>query len=241
MPVTGPHRHRWVRRHGAVVRVTHWINLACLAVLLPSGLQIFNAHPALYWGQASDFAHPLLSLGDGFPDWMTLPGEGWLAMGRRWHLAFAWLLVANGAAYLAWGLAGGHLWRDLVPSRADLAGIGRTIVHHLRLRFPKGAEAEHYNVLQKLAYLGVIAGLLPAMVLAGMAMSPGLDAALPWLLDLFGGRQSARTIHFAIAALLVAFVVVHVAMVVLSGPWNSLRSMITGRYAIDEEDDQHGP
>ncbi len=220
--------------------MTHWLNLACLAVLLPSGLQIFNAHPALYWGQASDFAQPLLSLGDGFPGWMTLPGQEWLAMGRRWHLLFAWLLAGNGAVYLAWGLAGGHLWRDLVPSRADLAGLGRTVGHHLRLHFPKGAEAEHYNVLQKLAYLAVLV-LLVVMVLAGMALSPGLDAALPWLTELFGGRQSARTVHFAIAALLVAFVVVHVAMVALAGPVNALRSMITGRYALDEEDGDHAP
>ncbi len=103
----------------------------------------------------------------------------------------------------------------------------------MQLHFPKGEEARHYNVLQKLAYLAVIFVLVPLMIATGLSMSPQMDAAFPWLPELFGGRQSARTVHFVVAGALVAFFVVHVAMVVLSGFWNNMRSMITGRYAID--------
>ncbi|MBV9756985.1 MAG: cytochrome b/b6 domain-containing protein [Alphaproteobacteria bacterium] len=276
----GPVRHgrTLIRRHSALVRITHWINVVCLTVLLMSGLQIFNAHPALYWGAYSDFAHPVLSMtaeqrGDasrgittvlghrfdttgvlgvsadaqghpwarGFPAWATLPGQQALAEGRLWHFFFAWLFVLNGAVYLLAGLFGGHLWRDLVPSGRQLRRIGRTAWEHMLFRFPKGAEARRYNVLQQLAYLIVMFGVLPFIVLAGLAMSPRMDAAFPWLLDLFGGRQSARTVHFILAWLLVAFVLVHVFMVLVSGVWNNVRSMITGRYAIEEERDAaHG-
>ena len=109
-------------------------------------------------------------------------------------------------------------------------------MHHATLRFPKGEAARRYNVLQKLAYLGVLLVLLPVMVLTGLTMSPAMDATWPWLLDLFGGRQSARSIHFIAAWLLVLFVVVHLVMVVLAGPLNEIRSMITGRYRLPEEE-----
>ncbi len=154
-------------------------------------------------------------------------------MGRRWHFFFAWLLVINGLIYVANLLIGRHL-SDLVPSRADLKAIPRAILDHARLRFPKGDEALRYNVLQKLAYLGVVVAF-PVLVLAGLTMSPAMDAAFPWLVPLFHGRQSARTIHFVLAAALVAFVAVHLLMVLLSGVFNNLRSMITGRYRIPEE------
>jgi thiosulfate reductase cytochrome b subunit len=89
-----------------------------------------------------------------------------------------------------------------------------------------------YNTLQKLSYFGVIFLLLPVVILTGLTMSPGMDAAWPWLLDLFGGRQSARSIHFIVAFLLVLFVLVHVVMVVLAGPVNEVRSMLTGWYRV---------
>jgi thiosulfate reductase cytochrome b subunit len=173
-----------------------------------------------------------------FPGWLTLPSYQDLATGRRWHFFFAWCFVINGLVYLAYGIASGHLRRDLVPGRAELAPrhIGQEIVDHARLRFPKGEAAKRYNVLQKLSYLAVVAVLLPLMLLTGLTMSPGINAAAPFLLDLFGGRQSARTIHFITASLLVLFVVVHIVMVLLSGVWNNLRSMITGRYAIQESE-----
>jgi thiosulfate reductase cytochrome b subunit len=174
----------------------------------------------------------------GFPAWATIPSYRDLSAGRRWHFFFAWLFVLNGLAYLIHGIASGHFRRDLVPDRDQrrLRHILRDVADHLRLRFPKGAEARRYNVLQKSAYLAVVFVVLPLMVLTGLTMSPGIDAACPFLVDVFGGRQSARTIHFLSAMLIVLFVVIHLAMVMLTGPWNNLRSMITGRYAIDDED-----
>jgi thiosulfate reductase cytochrome b subunit len=154
-------------------------------------------------------------------------------MGRRWHFFFAWLFLLNGLAYLLWSLGSGHFRRDLAPSGREIRHIGASIAEHLKLRFPKGEAAKRYNVLQKLAYLGVALILLPLMLLTGLAMSPGMDAAFPLLIDVFGGRQSARTIHFISATLIVLFVVVHIAMVLISGVWNNLRSMITGRYVIE--------
>jgi thiosulfate reductase cytochrome b subunit len=261
---------RIVLRHSLTVRVCHWINAVCFLVLLMSGLQIFNAHPALNWGQATNFDHPIFSLdakeaengeatgvttlfgrsfdttgflgasrgpdGEmeerGFPSWATLPAEQDLAMGRRWHFFFAWILVLNGLVYVA-NLIGRRHIRDLLPSRADLSSIPRAIVDHARLRFPKGEEALRYNVLQKLAYLSVVIAF-PILILAGLTMSPAIDSAFPWLLSLFGGRQSARTVHFLLATYLFGFVIVHLAMVLLSGVVNNMRSMITGRYRISE-------
>jgi thiosulfate reductase cytochrome b subunit len=167
----------------------------------------------------------------GFPSWVTLPAVQDLATGRRWHFLFAWIFVINGLVYLLYGLLSGKLAR-LVPTGSDLAHIGPAIREHLLLRFPKGEEATRYNVLQKLTYLVVVLVLLPLQILAGLAMSPGMDAYANWLPEAFGGRQSARTVHFVIAMLLVLFVFVHVVMVVLSGPLNNLRGMITGWFAI---------
>jgi thiosulfate reductase cytochrome b subunit len=225
---------RLVYRHRLWVRIAHWVNVLCMTVLLMSGLQIFNAHPALYWGNISNFDDPLLAIGV-FPDWATLPGSAWLAMGRRWHFFFAWLFVVNGLVYALLAIVGGHLRRDLAPSRRDLGQIGHSIRQHLRLRFPRGSEATRYNVLQRLSYLVVLGLLCPLIVLAGLAMSPQLDTGYPWLLWLFGGRQSARTIHFVCAFSLLAFVAVHLVMVLVSGVWNNIRSMITGWYDIGEE------
>jgi thiosulfate reductase cytochrome b subunit len=169
----------------------------------------------------------------GFPEWATLPGPQWLAMGRLWHFAFAWLFVLNGLLFWAYAIAGGHLSRDLLPTKTDLAHLPREIANHLRLKFPKGENAKHYNALQKLAYVFVIFLLGPLVVLTGLTMSPTMDSALPGLLWVFGGRQSARTIHFICAFSFLGFFIVHIVMVILSGTWNNLRSMITGSYAIE--------
>jgi thiosulfate reductase cytochrome b subunit len=143
--------------------------------------------------------------------------------------------VLNGLCYLAYAIASRHLARDLAPTAADLRSIGRSVLDHLRFRHPVGEAARRYNVLQKLAYLGVIFVLVPLVVLMGFAMSPWLDSIIPGWVDLFGGRQSARTLHFVAAWLLVAFAIIHVFEVIVSGFWNHLRSMITGRYRIDTE------
>ena len=264
-----------IYRHSGAVRLTHWVNALVLLVLLMSGLQIFNAHPALYLGAKSDFDDPVLAMGAtqqgesirgvtmvlgrsfdttgvfgvagdaesgfeerGFPWSVTIPGHRDLATGRRWHFFFAWLFLLNGLAYLIWSLGSGHLRRDLAPSGKELKHVGASIVEHARLKFPKGEEAKRYNVLQKLAYLLVALILLPLMLLTGLAMSPGMDAGYPFVLDMFGGRQSARTIHFIAASGIVIFVVVHLVMVLITGVWNNLRSMITGRYVVEPAEEK---
>lgn len=174
-----------------------------------------------------------------FPSWATLPQSYNLAEARRWHLTFAWVFALGIAAYLLRSLLNRHLRRDILPTGAELrpTHILHDIGQHARLKFPKGAAALRYNVLQKLAYLSVLIVMIPGMVLTGMTMSPALNAAMPWLLDLFGGRQSARSLHFIFAVGLVLFVLVHLLMVLLAGPLNEVRSMITGRYRLPKEDE----
>jgi thiosulfate reductase cytochrome b subunit len=264
-----------IRRHSLAVRLTHWVNVVCLALLLMSGLAIFNAHPLLYWGHTGYRGMPFVfgigaknedgravgitrianvdfdttgvlgvsydgngrAMGRAFPPWLTLPSNASLALARDWHFLLAWLFVINGAVYLGFGLVSGHVRRDLLPDAKELRPrhIARVTLGHLRLRFPRGEEDRRYNVLQKLAYLAVVFGLLPVMVLSGLTMSPAVTAAAPFLFDLFGGRQSARTIHFITANLLVLFVLVHIILVLLSGAFNRLRAMVTGRYVIRPE------
>jgi thiosulfate reductase cytochrome b subunit len=170
-----------------------------------------------------------------FPAWLTLNAD--LGLARDWHFLMAWLFVANGLVYLVFGVLGGHFRRDLAPAADQLAvrHILADVWDHLRLRAPRGEAARRYNLLQKLAYLVVVFLLLPVMVLSGLTMSPAVTAAAPGLLDLFGGRQSARTIHFLVTNLLVLFVLVHVLEVFLAGVVNGMRSMITGRYVIKPE------
>ena len=172
-----------------------------------------------------------------FPAIVTIPSSYDLASARNWHFAFAWALVVPGLLYWVWSFWTRHAQRDLAPTRDELkpATIWQDIKDHARLRFPKGEAARRYNVLQKLSYVGVIFGLLPLMVLTGLTMSPSMNAAWPWLLAVFGGRQSARSIHFVCAALLAAFVLVHLLMVLLAGPLNEIRSIVTGWYRLPEE------
>jgi thiosulfate reductase cytochrome b subunit len=170
-----------------------------------------------------------------FPWWLTIPDGRWLSMARSWHFFFAWIFLLNGLAYVAWSLASRHLSRDLAPDADDLRSIPQSIRDHLRFRHPTGEAAKRYNVLQKLAYLTVIFVLLPLVILMGLAMSPTADAIWPGWVDLFGGRQSARSIHFIAAWLIVAFVLIHVFEVIVSGLWNHLRSMITGRFSVPPE------
>jgi thiosulfate reductase cytochrome b subunit len=221
-----------VYRHPLLVRLTHWLNALCLLVLLLSGLQILNAHPALYWGNDSTFNDPFMAFGRGVPHWLTLPGWQDLAGGRRWHFFFAWLFVLNGLLYVVYALSSRRVSRVLAPTRTQLRNIRSSIVEHLRLRFPHGEEARDYNVLQKLSYLAVVFGLLPLMVITGLTMSPGIDARLHFLTGIFGGRQSARTLHFLAAMALVLFFAIHIVAVLAAGPLTELRSIITGWFVI---------
>ena len=223
-------------RHPLLVRIAHWINALCLPLLLMSGLQILNAHPALYWGEVSRFSRPLLAFGSGdalaFPGWITLPAWQDLAGGRRWHFAVAWIFTANALMYAAHALMSGRIQSTLLPTGAQMRNIGRSVQEHLRLQFPRGDDARQYNVLQKLSYLMVMFGILPLMVLTGLTMSPGLDAQQHILTAIWGGRQSARTIHFIMAMALVGFFLVHMVAVVAAGPLTELRSMVTGWFVI---------
>jgi thiosulfate reductase cytochrome b subunit len=266
-----PHSEwRTVLRHRWPLRWMHWINLACMVALLGSGLQIYNAHPYLYWGHTSvEDAKIFATTGErdangelrgitwvgdrkfdttgmlgvstdpdgqvlarGFPSWTTIPSTRSLAVGRRWHLFFAWAWVINGVCYLLWSLASRHLSRDLAMQRRDWRGIPKSIVDHLRFRHPAGDEALRYNPLQKLAYLFVIFVLAPLAVLTGLSMSPQMGSVMSWFMGAIGGRQSARTLHFVAMSLFVLFALVHVVMVVYAGPINEMRSMITGRFRV---------
>ena len=172
-----------------------------------------------------------------FPGWATIPTTYSLADGRRWHLLFAWVLAISLTLYMLWTLLGGHLRKDLHVRRAEWAPrhIWQDVKDHARLRFPRGEAAARYHILQKLSYIGVIFVALPLMIATGLTMSPGMNASAPWLLDLFGGRQSARSIHFLVAWALVAFFLVHIAMVLLAGPLNEIRSMLTGWFRLPRE------
>jgi thiosulfate reductase cytochrome b subunit len=267
-----------VYRHTLPTRLSHWITAICLVILVGSGFQIFNAHPALYWGDRSDRDRPLFALkarttesgalrgvteilghpldttgvlgvstvegepaARGFPAWATLPSGQWLAMGRRWHLFFAWVFVLNGLAFGLYAVLSRHLSRDLVPSGRDWAGIGRSLWDHLRFRFPAG-ESRQYNVLQKMAYVSIIGGLGPLIVLTGLAMSPWVDAAVPILPAVFSGRQSARTVHFLATFAFLGFTAMHLFMVAATGVLNNVRAIVTGwsRVTAGEGRDEHG-
>ena len=226
-------------RHRLPVRMWHWLNALAAFVLLMSGLTIFNAHPRLYWGEYGAHDDPAwlqLAAMDAiaFPGWATIPSHYSLADARLWHLAFAWPFAAGLLAYLAWALVSGHLRRALHVRRAEWRAehLWQEVRDHAALRFPAGAAAPGYNTLQKLAYALVLLAVLPVLIASGLAMSPGMDAAWPWLTEAWGGRQSARSVHFLAAAALVAFTVVHLAMVLASGPAKSLHAMVTGRHPL---------
>jgi thiosulfate reductase cytochrome b subunit len=168
----------------------------------------------------------------GFPSALTIPSYQDLATGRVVHFFFAWVLVTTLFVWLLASIVNGHIRRNLAPTGKDLAGLPRDVADHARLHFHHGRD---YNVLQKLSYCAVLFVLFPLIVLTGLTMSPGMDAAWPWLVEFFGGRQTARTIHFVTMALLVLFFVVHILMVFAAGPINELRSMITGWYRADSD------
>jgi thiosulfate reductase cytochrome b subunit len=167
-----------------------------------------------------------------FPHWITIPADYSLSEARLWHFLFAWLFVVNGFAYVFYAAKSRHLSKDLMPTKNDWRTIGRSVLDHIKFKHPQGEDAKRYNVLQKLAYLTVIFILLPLVILMGWAMSPWLNSLFPGWVDLFGGRQSARTLHFVVAWLLVGFIAIHVFEVIVSGFWNHIRSMITGNYRI---------
>lgn len=252
-----------VYRQRLLTRITHWAWAVSLFFLMLTGLQIFNAHPSLHIGKevGFDYDNAILDIGArqngdalqgvtrvfgvefdttgylgvsngearAIPAALTVPSGQSLATGRVIHFFFAWALVGTLVLWLAASALNGHL-RQLIPTLADLRALPRDIADHARLRFSHSAG---YSVLQKLAYASVLFVALPLMILTGLSMSPGFNAAAPWLLDLFQGRQTARTIHFLTMLALLGFFAVHIAMILLAGPLNEMRSILTGWYRTD--------
>ncbi len=224
---------RQIFRHRLSTRLWHWTNAVTIFVMLMSGLMIFNAHPRLYWGHyGANMDAAWLTL-PRFPGWATIPSQYNLALARHWHLAFAWVLAFGLLAYLLWSLINGHLKKDVALSKAEVAPahLWEDIKKHAKFDFH--SEEARYNPLQKITYSLVLFVIIPAAILSGLTLSPGMNAAWPWLIDLFGGRQSARSIHFIMAGGIAAFIVVHLALVLLAGPINEIRSMITGWFRLE--------
>jgi thiosulfate reductase cytochrome b subunit len=220
----GQYRAMRIFRHRLSTRIWHWVNAVTLIVMMMTGLTISNAHPRLYWGQYGAWSDPAWLELPKFPGWMTIPTTYNLALARNWHLAFAWVFAFGLLIYFLVILFNGHARRSLTLPK--VAEIGSEIKHHARLNF--GDERFGYNGLQRLTYAFVLFGLLPMMIYTGLAMSPAMNAAWPWMLDLVGGRQSARSIHFIVASGLAAFVVLHIGLVIMVGPIRHLRAMVTG-------------
>lgn len=217
-----------MKKHRLSTRLWHWINLLALVILFMSGLNISNAHPHLYWGHwGFDPRTAWLNVWT-FPGWATIPGYYSLGDARAWHLLFAWVFAVGLLLFMLAALVNGHFRRDIATRGKEWRWheIKGDIAAHLRFDFHHGGGK--YNFLQKLAYGVVLFILLPLMIFTGMAISPGSDAAFPWLVDVFGGRQSARSVHFVVAWSLFAFFVIHLVLVLLSGPLRQVGDMITG-------------
>ena len=222
-----------VARHPATVRVTHWIAALCFLALLVTGLEIVISHPRFYWGEEGNVnTRPLFSIhipssrksvptGYGY----TLPDQnGW---SRYLHFQTAWVVIATGLWYVVWGLGAGHFRRNLLPSNPEMSlrALGSVVRQHLRFKLP---DEDSYNPLQRLAYLVVIFGAFPLIIWTGLAMSPAVTSSFPFLVDVLGGHQSARTLHFFDTLFLMLFVVVHVVMVYRAGFRKRMREMIIG-------------
>ncbi|MCP3735072.1 cytochrome b/b6 domain-containing protein [Sphingomonas sp. RP10(2022)] len=223
-----------IRRHRLATRLWHWVNAVAVFVLLGSGLGISNAHPRLYWGRyGANFDHAWAQL-PRFPAWITIPASYNLAISRRWHLLFALVFAFGLLGYMIVSLLNRHFATRLRLRRADVSPthLAQDVRDHWNFRFHDANDPGAYNSLQKWSYILTIFVALPAMILTGLALSPGMNAAWPWLLEVFGGRQSARSIHFVTAALIGGFIVIHIALVILAGAGNELRSMLSGKWKV---------
>ena len=230
-------------RHTAIVRATHWITTVCFFALLVSGIEIVISHPRFYWGEAGNVLTPALfqlpipasrsAVSTGYS--FVLPDQnGW---SRYLHFQAAWAAVLTGLLYVVSGLLSGHFRKNLLPAGADLSwrALSSAIGNHLRFKQPADDEAWSYNMLQRLTYLLVIFVLFPLMIWTGLAMSPAIASAFPATVTVFGGQQSARTIHFFGTVFLVLFLLVHIVMVCRAGFRNRTRAMITGRAGAQKE------
>ena len=215
----------FIQRHTRIVRITHWVNALCVVFMIPSGIAILIAHPEFYWGETGYFGAPFAFKLPIEPNFL----HTW--WGRGMHFLFAWILVVNGVIYLSYIVLSRKQRRKLIPRRDELRwnNIASEIGDHIRLR-PPSAIGDHYNVLQKISYIIVVLLLSPLIFFTGLTMSPAITSVFPELLDLFGGRQSARTIHFIAAALLVLFILIHVLEVFVVGFKKEIWAMISGQW-----------
>tara|TARA_B100001013_G_scaffold341547_1_gene266194 strand:- start:358 stop:1023 length:666 start_codon:yes stop_codon:yes gene_type:complete len=217
-----------MKRHALSTRLWHWLNLLCVVVLFMSGLTISNAHRRLYWGDWGFEASQAWLMVPRFPDWMTIPGYYSLAVARDWHILTAWPFALGLLFMWIAMMVNRHFKRDIVTKRREWrpSAIWRDVVEHLKLNFDH--HEGKYNFLQKLAYGLVLGVFLPMMIFTGISISPGMEPTFGWLVDLLGGRQSARSLHFIFAFAIAGFFIVHVLLVILSGPIRQMQDMITG-------------
>jgi len=227
------------QRHTALVRVTHWIMVIAFVALLVTGGEILISHPRFYWGETGNsgtdvlFKIPIPASRGTVPTGYSygLPDEnGW---SRYLHFEAAWVLVITGLIYVAAGLLNAHFRKNLLPAKGDRNWAAvRDVLRRYRRRAPQDKNDERsYNVVQRISYLVVIFGLFPLVIWTGLALSPAFDSVVPAAVNLLGGRQSARTLHFFVSDLLVVFLVVHVTMIALAGFWKRTAAMFTGRAA----------
>ena len=236
-PVTPAMAETSGKRHGLMVRVTHWLATISFLALLVTGIEVVISHPRFYWGEVGNVnTRPLFSIPIPSSRAMVPTGYGYVlpdqnGWSRYLHFQSAWLLVLTGLFYVGAGLFGGHFRRNLLPASSEISPkrLVVSIREHLRFKRPGAEEARSYNVLQRLTYLIVIFVLTPLIIWTGLAMSPGFVSAFPKAVGVLGGQQSARTLHFAVTILLTLFLLVHVFMVILAGFGSRMRAMITGR------------
>ena len=252
VPATSTERETKAPRHSAVVRVTHWLTLIAFVALLISGLGITISHPRFYLGEVGNvntkplFTLPIPASRDTVPTGYHLIMPDFNGWGRYLHFEAAWLLVFTALVYGAWGLWTGHFRRNLLPEPGERTwcgywrSLGLVMKRYLRRAPPDRGESRRYNVVQRTAYLLVIFVVFPLMIWTGLAMSPAFTGVFPLSVILLGGRQTARTLHFFLTWALVLFVLVHVTMVSLAGFWSRVRSMITGRSTVQENDSEEG-
>ena len=217
--------------HSYNVRICHWVNVIACAYLLWSGVHIFLDFPELYWGHTGYRGYPAaFRLADWGLSWDAAGAFGDRRWGRNYHFTFAWVFLINGLIYVGWNLYSTHFRNQMLPARGELrlAHVLAEVRDHVRRRSRLHASGS-YGTLQKTSYLILIFVFVPFMIATGLAQSPGLTAAMPALLDLFGGRQTARTLHTIGTVVFVLFVTVHVLEVAAAGFLTKVRSMITGK------------
>lgn len=211
-------------RHALSTRLWHWVNAAAIIVLFMSGLNISNAHRYLYWGNYGFDPKDAWLAVMKFPGWATIPQHYNLAVARDWHIIAAWPFAVGLLIIWIAMLANGHFSRNLATTLRDWTP--GAVLASVKAHSGNDGGAQAYNPVQRILYGMVFGVLLPLMVFTGLAISPGFEPAAPWLVDLLGGRQSARSLHFIAAWAIFGFVVIHVVLALVD--WHRIVEMVTG-------------